>query len=262
MSPEHKENEKTDSAGQPWAGRRLEPRAEPADDGSADPGLLAALTRFAAGGATAVDVVEAVRTARLLVALVAEAGDVGMAPGGHLVDKTQELSIVTVQAQNGRRVLPAFTSVDTMRAWNPKARPVPAAGPRVALAAASENTELVVIDPVNPTELVLRRPAVRALATGAPWTPPHLDPAVQRAFASSIEGEADAVGIAVENGDPSGRMRADELLVRLALLPGLDQAALESAIARITARWAASAVIADGVDSLALRLESATENRP
>ena len=150
-----------DSAGFPWEGRRFHENAASGDDGSADPALLAALNAFAAlnahpsapdpaepsGGAAAVHgpahqdaVIDAFRRARLLVPLLAHAGELGETPEGHLVDKTQELSIATVQAPDGRAVLPAFTSVQALSAWNPQARPVPAVGPRIALAAASEGT--------------------------------------------------------------------------------------------------------------------------
>lgn len=88
-----------DSAGVPWEGRSFEPNPHSGDDGSADPALLAALTAFHAGQGDAVAVVEAYRTARLLIPLVAETGSAGQAlepevgPYGLPVDKTQELSI-------------------------------------------------------------------------------------------------------------------------------------------------------------------------
>lgn len=243
-----------DSAGQSWAGRSFTPNPATADDGSADPALAAALSGFLAATALPEDVVEAFRATRLLVPLLAEAGDVGHTAAGHLVDKTQELSIVTVEAPDGRRVLPAFTSVETLAAWDPKARPVPAAGPRIALAAASEETQLVVIDPASPTEFVLRRPAVFALASGEPWTPSYRDTAVRAAFETSIAPEEAVRGIQLTNGDPQQRLVAEELVVTLALRPGLGQPELQLLIQRLSARWAESPEIANGVDSMTLRL--------
>ncbi|HEY0248997.1 MAG TPA: SseB family protein [Gryllotalpicola sp.] len=244
-----------DSAGQPWAGRSFEPNGAADDDGAADPALLAALDGFRAGTARPEHVVEAFRRARLLIPLLAHAGDVGVAPSGHAVDKTQELSIVTVAGPDGRKVLPAFTSVATLAAWNPLARPVPAAGPRIALAAASEETQLIVIDPAGSGEFVLRRPAVFALGTDAPWLPAYRDPAVRAAFEASVAEEPEVRGIELASGDPRYRLRAEELVVRLRLLPGLDRDGLQRLVARITERWAASPVIVNGVDSMALRLE-------
>jgi len=257
VSPERKRGRgrsAADSAGQPWAGRSFTPNAAAGDDGSADPALIAALSGFRAGTVAPEDVVEAFRAARLLVPLLAHAGEVGTAPDGHLVDKTQELSIVTVAGPDGRRVLPAFTSVGTLSAWDAQARPVPAAGPRIALAAASEQTELIVIDPTSPTEFVLRRPAVYALATGQPWAAPHAAPGIRHAFERALEAEPDALSVELLPGDPSHRLLAAELTVRLSLRAGLDADALEALVARLSERWAASPEIANGVDSLALQL--------
>src|SRR5690554_3027982 len=79
----------TDSAGVPWAGRRFEANASADDDGSAPAGLLDAIVRFRAGEAGQAEVVDALRSARLLVPLVAELGDAGHGEHGHLVDKSQ-----------------------------------------------------------------------------------------------------------------------------------------------------------------------------
>ncbi len=120
-------------------------------------------------------VVDALRDSRLLIPLVAVAGELGTNEHGHAIDKSQELSIVTVMGPDGRSVLPAFSSVSAMSLWNPAARPVPATAARVALAAASENTDLVVLDPTSETEFALRRPALWALAQSQSWTPSYLD---------------------------------------------------------------------------------------
>jgi hypothetical protein len=154
-------------------------------------------------------------------------------------------------------VLPAFTSVETLAAWDPKARPVPAAGPRIALAAASEETQLIVIDPASPTEFVLRRPAVFALASGEPWIPPYRDGAVRAAFEASTAAEEAVRGIELASGDPQQRLLAEELVVTLALRAGLSQQELQPLIQRLTGRWAASTEIANGVDSMTLRIVAA-----
>jgi hypothetical protein len=249
-------SDRADSAGVPWHGRTFDQSAASTDDGSADPVLLRALTRFAAGDEGPEAVVEAVRAARLLVPLLAHAGEVGVAPDGRAVDKTQELSIATVQAPDGRAVLPAFSSVQTMSAWNARARPIPAIGPRIALAAAGEQTELVVIDPTSPTEFVLRRPAVKALATGEAWTTPWSDPDVAAAFHRAVDAEASVTDVNLTAGDPSARLRGPEIEVVLSLRPGLNQDAVRSLVQRLTAAWAQSAVIAERVDSMTLRLRS------
>lgn len=243
-----------DSAGIPWEGRSFEPNPHAGDDGSADPALLAALTAFRTGTGSAVEVVEAYRAARLLIPLLAEAGDVGVAPSGLAVDKTQELSIVTVAAPDGRRVLPVFTSVATLAAWDAGARPVPVPGVRTALSAVADDTDLIVIDPASETEFVLRRPAVWAIGQGEPWEPAPLSPQVFAGLQESIGGELGVLDLSVAAGDPDARLRGPELIVRLHLVDGLEQAELDAILQRLAARWAADDRVAVLVDSLTVKL--------
>lgn len=243
-----------DSAGVPWSGRAFEPNPHAGDDGSADPALLAALTAFRQGIGDAGAIVDAYRSARLLIPLVAEAGDVGIAPSGHAVDKTQELSIVTVAAPDGRAVLPVFTSVTAMAAWDRTARPVPADGIRTALSAAADDTDLIVIDPASETEFVLRRPAVWAIGQGHAWEPAHASPEVFAGLQESIGAELGVLDLSVANGDPDARLRGPELIVRLHLVDGLDHAELDAILQRLAARWANDDRIAVLVDSLTVKL--------
>ncbi len=246
-----------DSAGVPWEGRRFEPNPHAGDDGSADPALLSALEAFHRGEGDAAAIATAYRSARLLIPLLAEAGETGIAPSGHMVDKTQELSIVTVAAADGRRVLPVFTSVATLTAWDRAARPVPVEGTRTALAAASDGTDLIVIDPGSATEFVLRRPAVWAIGQGLPWESAHLSPEVFAGLQESIGTEMGVLDLSVQDGDPTGRLRGPELIVSLHLVDGLDQAALDAILQRLAARWAADDRIAVLVDSLTVKLRRA-----
>lgn len=246
-----------DSAGQPWTGRRFNDNAHAADDGGVAPQLASALEAFRSGTAGQDAVVDAFRSARLLIPLVAEAGEEGVNARGVRVDKTQELSIVAVEGPDGRSVLPVFSCVATMATWNAGARPVPADGRRVALAAAAEGTELVVLDPGSPAEFVVRRPALWAVAQGEPWVPAWRDDAVRRAFESSIETEPLVHAVTLEAGDPDARLVAPELAVRLTLAPGLTQSELDAVLARLARRWAADDVTATRIDSLAVTLAPA-----
>ncbi|GAA5211006.1 SseB family protein [Microbacterium kyungheense] len=243
-----------DSAGVPWEGRSFHSNPHAADDGSADSALLAALTAFRTGAGTQRDVVEAYRSARLLIPLIADKGDHGIGPHGLEVDKTQELSIVTVAAPDGRRVLPVFTSVDTMRRWDAAARPVPADGVRTALAAAADDTDLIVVDPGSETEFVIRRPAVWAIGQGHAWEPSFLSPEVVAGLHESIGGELAVIDLVVESGDPDARLRGPELIVRLQLMQGLEKDELDAVLARLARRWAADDRIAVLVDSLTVKL--------
>ena len=249
-----------DSAGVPWGGRSFQPNRHASDDGSADPRLLAALLAFHEGTGSQIEIIEAYRSARLLIPLVAalrqaqEPDFRSIGAHGLAVDKTQELSIVTVAAPDGRRVLPVFTSVTALGKWDAAARPVPADGVRTAIAAADDDTDLIVIDPGSETEFVLRRPAVWAIAQGIPWEPSFTSPEVFAGLQQSTGGELAVLDLAVAAGDPSGRLRGPELIVRLELMPGLDKTELDTVLARLAKRWAADDRIAVLVDSLTVKL--------
>ncbi|MCP2637250.1 SseB family protein [Microbacterium sp. HD4P20] len=247
-----------DSAGVPWAGRSFHANPHTADDGSADPALLAALTAFRDGAGSQQQVVDAYRTARLLIPLMAAKGDEGVGAHGLPVDKTQELSIVTVAAPDGRRVLPVFTSVEAMGRWDAAARPVPADGVRTALAAAADETDLIVIDPGSPTEFVLRRPAVWAIGQGHDWEPSFSSPDVVAGLNESVGGELAVIDLSVEPGDPDARLRGPELVVRLQLIHGLEQEELDAVLTRLARRWASDDRIAVLVDSLQVKLVRAS----
>lgn len=252
-APSHGDHS-ADSAGVPWEGRSFHSNPHSGDDGSADPALLAALTAFRGGSGSQAEVVEAYRSARLLIPLVAEKGDEGVGPTGLVVDKTQELSIVTVAAPDGRRVLPVFSSVAAMSRWDATARPVPADGVRTALAAADDDTDLIVLDPGSETEFVLRRPAVWAIAQGQRWEPSFASPEVYGALQRSVGGELAVLDLEVAAGDPDARLRGPELVVRLHLVHGLLQEELDAVLARLAKRWAADDRIAVLVDSLTVKL--------
>jgi hypothetical protein len=247
----------SDSAGVPWEGRSFDHAESSNDDGSAPAKLLEALKRFRSRELGEAEVVDEVRVSRLLIPLVAHAGETGFAPDGHVVDKTQELSIVTVAGPDGRSVLPAFTSVAAMSRWNPKARPILADGVRVALAAASEGTDLVVLDPTSETEFAIRRPALWAMAQGRAWQPSYLDDAVLAEFMAAADGEDAIVAIQLAPGDPDARLAGPELLVQLSLVAGLDELALAELLGRAQDRWSSSELIAEHVDSMTVKLARA-----
>jgi hypothetical protein len=267
----------------PWAGRAFQPNTHAHDDGRAPEALASALRRFRSGDGGQGDVVAAFAQSRLLIPLLAELGTgtesaetdtdaqettpatgesdsvpgVELGPHGLAVDKSQELSIVTVEGPDGRRVLPVFASVEAMSRWNPIARPVPADGVRVALAAADEGTDLIVLDPGSDSEFVLRRPAVWAVAQSQPWHPSFDAPEVLAAFERSIGTELSVLGVSLEAGDPDARLAGPELVVRLTLVAGLNRTELDAVLQRLAARWTADDAIATLVDSLTVRLVSA-----
>jgi len=244
----------TDSAGVPWEGRHFEHSESSDDDGSAPEKLVEAIRRFRAHDLGEAEVIDALRESRLLIPLVAELGEAGTNDHGVKVDKSQELSIVTVAGPDGRNVLPVFTSVDAMGAWNRMARPVPATAPRVALAAVSEGTDVVVLDPTSATEYVIRRPALWAISQTRPWIPSYVDPDVLEAFMASAEPEDSVLAVQLAPGDPDSRLAGPELVVRLVLAEGLDRDELAAVTSRLRDRWSASEIIAERVDSLKVQL--------
>lgn len=246
----------TDSAGVPWEGRHFEEDQWGNDDGSAPPRLIEAIRRFRVHECTEADVVDEIRDSRLLIPLLAELGDSALNEHGVLIDKSQELSIVTVVGPDGRDVLPVFTSVSAMSAWNPMARPVPVTGPRVALAAASENTDLLVLDPTSSSEFGVRRPALWALAQAEPWLPSYLDPTVLEAFMDAAAPESAITAVSLAPGDPGARLTGPELVVQLTIAPGLDREGLDALLARLQQRWSVSEVIAAQVDSLSVSVSA------
>jgi len=244
-----------DSAGVPWEGRSFHTNPDAGDDGSAPALVIDAIRRFRTREAGVADVVQALHGARLLLPLLATRGDDGVGAHGQLVDKTQELALVTTAGPDGRAVLPAFTSVATMREWNATARPIPIAAPRIALAVAAEGTPLIVIDPSTPTMFVVRRPAFRSLATGEPWVPSFEDPVVLQAFVDASAGEDALVAVQLAPGDASATLAGAELLVQLSVRDGLPAGELDALVERLSELWAVHSTIAERVDSIAVVIE-------
>lgn len=244
----------TDSAGQPWEGRSFTPNANAPDDGSAPPAFLAAMAAFRAGETGLREVVAVVHGCRFLIPLVAVAGEEGLSEEGVRVDKTQELSIITVAGPDGRPILPVFSSVAAMTRWRPDARPVPADARRVALATASEQTDRVVIDPrSDETEVVLPRPAVWAIARGVEWIPALDDAEVREAIALPAEEHPEIVAVAPIAGDPHARGSGAEVVVRLAVAGGTSPERMREVFAAIGERWSRDATVAERVDSLSIQ---------
>ena len=248
-----------DSAGVPWDGRHFEANPWANDDGSVDPKLSTAFVAFrqalAAGEpASQESVIDALRDARLLVPLIAALGEAGEGAHGQTVDKSADLSIVSVKTPDGQVGLPVFSCVQTMTSWNKMARPVPIEATRVALAAASENNTRIVLDPGSATEFVIRRPAIEAIAKQANWNHPSNDEVVKAQIAQAIDAEPLIENFAIQNGDPASRLENAEVLVYLKLGANLAQDQVAGLVERITKTWAASQAIAERVDSLAIKL--------
>ncbi|WP_291380195.1 SseB family protein [Demequina sp.] len=221
------------------------------DDGSADARLAQSLIRFSRGRAPLTEVVDALQYARVLVPVLAEGEQRIVGKHGLEQDHVASTGVVALQIPDGRAALPIFTDVDAMRTWNAEARPVPAEGPRAALAAAAEGWNVMVLNPAMES-VVIPRPAVWALGQGETWRPAVVDDRV-------VDDVRDAIIEAIPLGDDVRRIdaapgRQAEVAVVVALVPGLPQGAVNDAVRRVHEALAASSVVADRVDSMELRL--------
>lgn len=239
-------------------GRALPPSSPFAgDDGSADPGVAAALDAYAAGTGSVAGVVGALTGTRVLVPVLAEleAADV-VEHGGHAhtVDKEASAGIVALRTPDGRTALPVFTSVAAMTAWRADARPVPTGAARAALSAVAEGWEVLVVDAGGPVTVLLPRTAVWALAQGEAWRPAVVDGAVDGDVAAAVSRTLAPVREVLDATAAPG-VRA-EVAVVLGLVPGLDRARLDAVLAQVNAALAADDTVTARVDSLELRVRA------
>ena len=103
---------------------------------------------------------------RLLVPIVATATRWGETVAGLASDKEAEMSVVTLQAQDGRRALLAFTGLDALQNWRPDARPVPVTIDRAAQTARNEDLTAVLVDVAGPHPFVIEGGVLEELAAG------------------------------------------------------------------------------------------------
>ena len=249
-------NRFTDSAGTPWEGRSFDQNSFSDDDGKAPPELIEAIRKFRTGEVGAEAVVDQIRVSRLLVPLLANLGESEIGAHGQKVDKSAELSIVTVKSPDDQDSLVVFSSVEAMSRWNKSARPVPTDAIRIALAAASQMSTRVVLDPGSDTEFVVRRPAIAKIAQSLPWLPPELNETVLKVLRDSISGEPLVMNIEASTADPQSRLLGLELQVLLQLEPKAEPALVRELIDRISSIWSESEEFASAVDSVAIKLRS------
>lgn len=199
------------------------------DDGSADPALAAALSAYGADRGTEPRLLAALAGARLLVPVVAILGDVETGPDGLRREKTSDMAVPTLQAPDGRRALPAFTSTETLQRWRPDARPVAVPLQQALLAASHERADTLVIDLAGPVTYQLTGPALRALAEGRTTADPLADPAVTDALRALLAAEP---AVLVAHLAPSGETDAT---LALGLAPNAPTAEVAQRLAQALA---------------------------
>lgn len=139
------------------------------DDGSADPRVVAALAAFGRGDGGSADVLAALAASRLLVPVVAvsePSNGATAAPNPTAGEKNTHMATVTTIGRDGRRGLLAFTSVETLKRWDPRARPAPVPTRSAAEAALVDGADALVIDLAGPVTFAVDDGELRVLASG------------------------------------------------------------------------------------------------
>lgn len=264
-----------DSAGRPWEGRSL--AGDDArihnfedDDGTADPGYLTAVRALVDGSGDEAAVVASLATARVFIPIIAQLGAEAEGVDGLVADKQADMALVTLKAPDGRTAMPAFTSAKSLAAWHPEARPVAVYAARAALSAVAEGAEMLVLDPGSELTLVVRRPAVWALAQQQDWVPSYTDGALAAEMTTAAAGfpavrnielrPGSGVGARTGGGTVlSGGGAGPELQVVLYLEDGLDAAAVDDLVAGLQSAWSRNVLFGERVDSIEIKLRRAVQ---
>jgi hypothetical protein len=243
----------TDSAGVPWEGRTFQPNPHAGDSGETPPGVSAALGAWRSGSGTYSGLIAAFAANRFLIPLVAHAGDDFDSDNPVMEDKVQELSVVTVAGPNGEKVIPVFTAAAAMKTWNAEARPIPIDAQRVALAAASEHTDRIVVNP-GTDSIVLRRPVVWAMAQGSAYQAPWESPEFVAATRDLLAGIDNLLEVGVGPGDSNATGDGPDVTLLLTLPDGLGAEQVHTLIVAVQARVAGNDLFVSEVDALTLTL--------
>jgi hypothetical protein len=142
--------------------------AYPGDTGAADERLAAVLAAFARREATYADALAVLAGSRLLVPVVAVLGEVDERGA----DKTADMATVLLTGADGRQALLAFTSLETMAAWQPDARPVAVPAADAARSALQDHAAALLVDVAGPVSFVVEGEDLYGL--GAGWTLAHV----------------------------------------------------------------------------------------
>ena len=167
-------------------------------------------------------ITDAISRSRLFVALVANL--VSQSDEGH--EHESEMSLAWIE-NNGERILPVFTGVAEMHAWNPNARPLRTESAEAVAAALAEGAVGVLVNPRANPEVTPGAPALsitgaaaRALALGYRLYPQWQDPAIEAALERALEGEP--VATAFLKAPDAGEQV--DLVVVLVMVPQRDVA--------------------------------------
>jgi len=235
-----------DSAGVPWRGREVPQGGFAGDTGEADAGLIRALTT---GGER--DVMRRLAGARLLVPVTAVASETTSSTEGHVADAEADMAVLLLQHPDGRTALPAFTSMQSLAAFDSSARPVPVEATRAAQAAVSEKADLIVLDCASEQAFEVRGSMVWALSQGREWLPAEEDPFVADAVARLCARVEEITDHSLAAGVPDGQ---GVLQIRLTLVPGLTEDAVQDLVTAIAEELATDGELRARVDGLSFAI--------
>ena len=244
-----------DSAGISFSGREFRPHPFDGDDGSAPPALAQALSlwRESRSGEAMNALIEALRASRVLVPLLADAGDIGLTPEGKKVEKTQELSIVTVEGPDGLPVALMFSDVSALTTWRSDARPVPVEATKVAAWVLDDQMARAVLNAGSESECVIRRGGIVSLLSGEPYTLPVDDPAVEREIGLAFGGQRE-VSFVLHSGWELMGGNGPDLIVEVTLPSGLSAEQLRERQGQWATTWAQSPILNRLVDGIRLKI--------
>jgi hypothetical protein len=149
--------------------RRIPEPGYAGDAGTANPALAQALASYAASPGDPdrhLEVLHALRTARVLVPVVAVLGDAAEGDDGLTREKTSDMATVLLTGRDGRQALLAFTGLESLAAWRPDARPVPVSAADAARSTVQEGAAALVVDVAGPTSYAVEGAMLDALARG------------------------------------------------------------------------------------------------
>lgn len=235
----------SDSAGVPWEGRELPTGGFEGDPGTADPGLMRALTT---GGET--DVLRALAKARLIVPVSAVASELGEGVAGvegSVSDKEADMAVALLEHPDGRTALPVFSSMEALAAFSSSMRPVPVEASKAAQAAVGERADLMVLDCASEQAFEVRASMVWALAQQREWLPSHEDPFVEASIARVCSTHDEVTDHVLSAGAPDGQ---GVLQVELTLVPGLRQEGVQQLVTTIAEELATDGELRARVDGL------------
>jgi hypothetical protein len=194
------------------------------DDGSAEPGLTAALAAFGSGQGSEHAALTALACSRLLVPIVAAAGGGAEAENPGQDRAGGEMSLPILVGRGGRRAIPAFTSLGALARWREQARPVPALAGLV-WRAATDDACAVVVDIAGPVPVAVDGARLAALASGGPVPLPHEDPDVLDVVRAAAAGKPEITGLRLAPGQDGA-----DLEIQVTAVPGRVQPAASEAI--------------------------------